>query len=293
MEKSLFDLLDKRAVIFDGAMGTELLARGIVLGDSAERFSPDFADIVIDIYKAYFDAGADVIHTNTYNATKISLGKKMEGKITAINERQAILAKNVCPKNGFIAGNLGPNGVLLECDGGECTPDMLFEAYSEQVAGLLKGQVDLFSIETMYYLDEAYAAIKAIKEACDLPIIASMTFNKVAEGFRTPVEEKTVAECIQFLEKSGVEAVGCGCTLGSFEMITLAKEMRKATKKPILIQPTAGAPLEVAGKNLYPINPERFAEDMLEIKDIGIEMLGGCCGTTAEHIKEMAKKAKK
>lgn len=287
MKKSILDLVKKRTVFFDGAMGTELIEKGLVLGDSAERFSPYFSEIISGIHKSYFDIGVDVIHTNTYSATKLALGKKMEGKIELINLRQVELAKEVCPKNGYVAGNVGPNAVLLEKDGGEYTLNMIQEAFVEQIGALTKGGIDLFSIETMYYLDEAIAAIKIAKEYNDIPIIAAMTFDSVVEGFRTPVDEKPVKECINQLEKAGADIVGCGCTLGSFEMIKLAKEIKEVATKPVIVQPTAGAPLTVAGKNLYPINPDRFAKDMLEIHKLGVEALGGCCGTTTEHIEKM------
>ena len=120
-----------------------------------------------------------------------------------------------------------------------------------------------------------------------------MTVDKVAEGYRTPVDNKDVKECIQRLEKTGADAVGCGCTLGSYQMIDLAKEIKSITKKPVIMQPTAGAPLTVAGKNIYPINPERFALDMVEIRKLGVEILGGCCGTNHLHIKKMIEEVKK
>ncbi|MHA1124834.1 MAG: homocysteine S-methyltransferase family protein [Candidatus Heimdallarchaeota archaeon] len=293
MKKSILELTKERTVFFEGAMGTELIERGLVLGDSAERFSPYFSEIISEIYKSYFDVGVDVVQTNTYGATIIGLGKKLEGKIQQINTRQAEIARNVCPKDGYIAGNLGPNAVLLERDGGEYSIDQLKEAYDEQVEALTKAGVDLFSIETMYYLDEAEAAIKSIKEKSDLPIIASMTFDTVAEGFRTPIESKDVKECIERLEKAGADFVGCGCTIGSYEMIALAKEIKKVATKPVIVQPTAGSPLTVAGKNLYPINPDRFATDMLEISNLGVEILGGCCGTTHKHIGKMIETIKK
>ncbi|NHJ49724.1 MAG: hypothetical protein FK733_18175 [Asgard group archaeon] len=293
MKKSIIDLIKSRTVFFDGALGTELLDKGLILGDSAERFSPYFSEIITDIHKSYFDAGVDVIHTNTYGATKISLGKKMEGKIELVNLRQVEIAKEVCPADGYVAGNIGPSAVLLEKDGGEHTIAMLEESFVEQVTAFVKGEVDLFSIETMYYIDEALAAIKVIKEQSELPIVAAMTFDKGAEGYRTPVDNKDVKECVKLLEKAGADVVGCGCTLGSFEMIELAKELKDAATKPVIMQPTAGAPLAVAGKTLYPIDPDRFAKDMVEIHKHGVEVLGGCCGTTVEHIKKMIASIKK
>ncbi|NHJ05616.1 MAG: hypothetical protein EAX90_12390 [Candidatus Heimdallarchaeota archaeon] len=287
MKKPIMDLIKERTIFFDGAMGTELIEKGIVLGDSAERFSPYFTEIITEIYKSYFDVGVDVIHTNTYGATVIALGKKVEGKVKQINLRQVEIARNICPKNGYIAGNIGPNAVLLEKDGGDYTLSMLREAFDEQVEALVTGNVDLFSIETMYYIEEAEAAIKSIQEQSDKPIFAAMTFGKVSEGYRTPVDNKDVKECIERLDKAGADVVGCGCTLGSYEMIGLAKEIKSITSKPVIVQPTAGAPLAIAGKNLYPINPERFANDMLEINKLGVDVLGGCCGTTKEHIKAM------
>jgi 5-methyltetrahydrofolate--homocysteine methyltransferase len=293
MKKPILDILKDRAIFFDGAMGSELTERGIVLGDSAERFSPYFSEIITEIHKSYFDAGSDVIQTNTYGANRIGLGTKLENKIELINLRQVELANNICPKNGYVAGNIGPSAVLLERDGGEFTISMIQEAIDEQVKALVKGGVDLFSIETMYYLEEAITAVKAIKESSDAPIFAGMTFDKVTEGYRTPIDSKNVAECIKELEKAGADVVGCGCTLGSFEMLALAKELKNVATKPIIVQPTAGSPLTVAGKNLYPINPERFAKDMLEMRKIGVEVLGGCCGTTHKHITMMIESVKK
>ncbi len=288
MKKSILNLAKQRAVFLDGAMGTELIEKGLVLGDSVERFSAYFSEIITEIHKGYFNVGVDIIHTNTYGATRIGLGKKLEDKIELINLRQVEIAKNICPKNGYVAGNIGPNAALLERDGGEYTLGMFEEAFNEQIAAMLKGNVDLFSIETMYYLDEAITAIKAIKSASsDIPIIAAMTFAKVEEGYRTTVDNKEVKECIEQLEKAGADVVGCGCTLDSFEMIGLAKKIKAVAKKPVIVQPTAGAPLTVAGKNLYPINPERFAKDMLEMKKLGVEFLGGCCGTSYKHIEKM------
>jgi len=292
MKKSILDVIKTRTIFADGAMGTELLERGLMLGESCERFLPYFSEIITDIHKSYFDAGVDVVHTNTYGATRISLGDKLKGKIELINARQVELAKNVCPKDGYVAGNIGPNAAVLEKDGGEYTLEMFHEAFDEQVKGLLSGKVDLFSIETMYYLDEAIQAIKAVKEQCELPIIASMTFDKLAEGYRTPVDNEPVKVCIEKLEKTGAEIVGCGCTLDSFEMIGLAKEIKAVAKKPVIIQPTAGSPLTVAGKNLYPKSPELFAKDMLEIYKLNVEVLGGCCGTNSKHIEQMIKTIK-
>jgi 5-methyltetrahydrofolate--homocysteine methyltransferase len=293
MKKPILEILKERAIFFDGAMGSELTERGIVLGDSAERFSPYFSEIITEIHKSYFDAGSDVIQTNTYGANRIGLGAKLENKVELINLRQVELANSICPKNGYVAGNIGPSAVLLEKDGGEFTIKMIQEAIDEQVKALVKGGVDLFSIETMYYLEEAVAAIKAIKESTDVPIFAGMTFDKVTEGYRTPVGNKDVAECIKTLEKAGADVVGCGCTLGSFEMLGLAKELKGVATKPVIVQPTAGMPLTVAGKNLYPINPERFAKDMLEMRKIGVDILGGCCGTTHKHIAKMIETVKK
>lgn len=293
MKKTILDLIEERTVFFDGAMGTELLEKGLVLGDSAERFSAFFSEIIAEIHKAHFDAGVDAIHTNTYGATIIGLGKKLEGKIQQINTRQVEIARSVCPKNGFVAGNVGPNAALLERDGGDYTLAMFREAFDEQIEALVKGGVDLFSIETMYYIEEAEEAIKSAKEASDIPIIIAMTFDKVAEGYRTPLDNKEVKESITRLEKAGADVVGCGCTLGSYEMIGLAKEIKKVATKPVIVQPTAGAPLIVAGKNLYPIDPTRFANDMLEIQKLGVEVIGGCCGTTTEHIKKMVEIVKK
>ena len=291
MKKEILELIKARKVFFDGAMGTELLDRGLILGDSAERFSTYFADIIKDIHKAYFDVGVDVIHTNTYGATKISLGKKMEGKIALVNLRQVELAREVCPKNGYVAGNIGPNAALLERDGGEYTLQMFQEAFEEQIDALIKGGVDLFSIETMYYLDEAKLAVKLIKEKCNLSVAVSMTFNKGEKGYATVMgitPEKAVVE----LEKAGADIVGANCGSGIEDIVEIARTIRPVTYLPLWIKPNAGVPQLREGKTIYPETPEEMVRFVPDLIKTGVSMIGGCCGTTPEHIRLIAKEVR-
>ncbi len=289
MKGNLFlNLVNDRIVFFDGAMGTMLLAAGLPSGGVPEIWNLEKPDVVMEVYQQYFNAGADVVHTNTFGASTLKLGVKGHAEqMEAINMAAVQLARRVCPENAFVAGDLGPSGEMLQ-PMGKATFEIFEEAFFLQAAALIKGGADIISIETMFSLDEATAALKGAKRAGNIPVVAGITYNKTPNGFYTMMGE-TIEQCANTLVENGADAVACNCTLGSSDFIELVRELRKATTKPILIQPNAGKPIPKDNITLYEQTPSEFAADIKRIIDEGADMVGGCCGTNAAFIEEMVR----
>ncbi len=286
IENLFMRLVSDRIVFFDGAMGTMLLEAGLPPGGVPEMWNLERPNVVMGIYQQYFDAGADVVHTNTFGGTALKLGTKGHAdQMEAINLAAVKLAKRVCPKNAFVAGDIGPTGEMLK-PMGEATVELLEEAFFFQASALIKGGADIISIETMFSLDEATAALKGAKRAGDIPVIAGITFNKTPNGFFTMMGE-TIEQCAATLAENGADVVASNCTLGSSDIIELTRELRKATSKPILIQPNAGNPVQKDDVIIYEQTPAQFAADIKRIIDAGADMVGGCCGTNAAFVKEI------
>jgi 5-methyltetrahydrofolate--homocysteine methyltransferase len=182
---------------------------------------------------------------------------------------------------------MGPTGKLLK-PFGDGTPEALEECFREQARALVKGGVDFISIETIFSLQEALAAVRGAKAIGNVLVIVSMTYNRTRKGFFTIMGE-SVKQCVAALEQAGADVIGSNCTLGSRDMIDLTKEIKAATKKPILIQPNAGKPVTRKGVTTYEQQPAEFARDGKRIKEAGAEMIGGCCGTNADFISELAR----
>ena len=289
MNENLFmSLVNDRIVFFDGAMGTMLLEADLPPGGVPEMWNLEKPEVVMDVYRQYFNAGADVVHTNTFGGSAPKLGIKGHAdQMESINLAAVQLARRVCPENAFVAGDLGPTGKMLK-PMGDATIEILEEAFFFQAAALIKGGADIISIETMFSLDEATAALKAAKRAGNVPVIAGITYNKTPNGFFTMMGE-TIEQCATTLAENGADVVACNCTLGSSDIIELTRELRKATTKPILIQPNAGKPIPKDTITIYEQTPSEFAGDIKRIIDEGADMVGGCCGTNAAFVREIVK----
>jgi 5-methyltetrahydrofolate--homocysteine methyltransferase len=277
-----------KTVIFDGAMGTMLIASGLKAGESPEMWNLEKPSVVMEIHRRYYEAGSHVVHTNTFggNPVKLSdrgLGEKME----SINLKAARIAKEACPEGKWVAGDIGPTGKLMK-PLGELDPKRAEEAFERQALALVQGGVDLLSIETMFSLQEALAALRGAKRQGEIFVIVSLTFNRTKRGFFTMMGEG-VGQVVCALEEAGADAVGSNCTLGSKDMIELTGEMRAATKRPLLIQPNAGKPVTRQGITTYQQSPVEFAEDGKKIRAAGADMIGGCCGTNESFIRELMK----
>lgn len=284
---AIFELAGKRTVILDGGMGTLLMAAGLKAGESPEMWNMEKPSFVEDIHRKYYEAGSDVVHTNTFGANRIKLADRhLSDRMEAINGQGARLARQACPPGKWVAGDMGPTGKLLK-PLGELSVEEAEEAFFTQAKALIEGGVDLLSIETMFSLEEALAALRAAKRLGRVPVLAGLTFNRAKKGFFTMMGE-SVNQAVSAFENAGADVIATNCSLGSRDMIDLTKELRAATKKPILIQPNAGKPVTQKVVTSYQQSPAEFAQDGKEIRSAGADMIGGCCGTTPEFIRALA-----
>jgi len=282
-------LLDKgKTILFDGAMGTMLMSAGLPQGKSPELWNLERPSLIEEIHSRYFEAGSEVVHTNTFGGNPLKLANQgFAGQMERINIEAVTIARNACPVGKFVAGDIGPTGKLLS-PMGDATPESMEVCFRNQAQALNRGGIDLISIETMFSLQEALAAVRGSRAAGSGLVIASMTFNRTKKGFFTMMGE-SVTQCVAALEEAGADVIGSNCSLGSKDMIDLAKEIRSATNKPILIQPNAGKPITRKGVTTYEQSPTEFAQDGKKIREAGAEMIGGCCGTNADFIAELAR----
>ena len=288
MRLRLLEILKSKTVIFDGGMGSMLIARGLGPGESPETWNLEKPEAVAEVQRLYYEAGADVVHTNSFGASPVKLADRGLGdQAEQINRRAAEITKSVCPAGKLVAGDMGPTGKFLK-PLGDLDPRDAEDSYRRQAESLLTGGADLISIETMFSLEETLAAVRAVKSLGNVLVIASLTYNRTKNGFFTMMGDGVV-KAVKALEDAGADAIGSNCSLGSAEMIELTAAIRAATHQPVLIQPNAGKPLAVDDAVVYQQTPAEFAADGLRIKAAGADMIGGCCGTTPNFIRELAK----
>ena len=284
---TLLDKAKKRTILFDGALGTMLMDSGHASTRSPILLNLEQPDIVADIHKRYFEAGSDVVVTNTFGGNPLKLAASgIEQQMEPFNREGVRLARSGCPDGKIVAGNMGPSGKMLQ-PFGPIEPDEMVDNFYRQAAVLIDAGVDLIAIETMYSLEEALAAVNGVKKAGDALLLVSMTYSHTQRGFFTIMGEN-VSRCSAALEDAGVDILSANCTMNSSEIIDLTAELRASTAKPILIQPNAGQPLTRDGKTYYAQTPKAFAADAQKIIAAGADMIGGCCGTTPEFIREVA-----
>lgn len=288
MAKTIFELIKEKTVLLDGGMGTELIRHGFPQGACPETWNVDNPEIVQKIHTSYFDAGSDVVLTNSFGGSKIKLEAHDQGeRCFELNKAAAILACSIKPEGKLIAGSMGPTGKFLK-PYGEFTEAEFEAAYSEQARGLSEGEVDFLLIETQYDLKEAVCALKGARKASDMPVFVTMTFNHTPRGFFT-IMGNSVEQCIQELEGQGVPVVGANCTVNSEEMVELVKDMRAVISLPIIAQANAGKPsLSQEGEVSYSQGMEDYVRFIPRIKENGANLIGGCCGTNPDYIREMA-----
>lgn len=270
----------KEILFFDGAMGTMLQKNGLKIGDLPENMNLTHPEVLLKIHKEYLDAGCTVITTNTFGANSLKFNNVEEIVTAGVNlAKKSIENYN---REVFVALDIGPLGRLLEpC--GDLPFEEAYNLFKEQVIAGENAGADLVLIETMGDLYEIKAAVLAAKENTNLPVLVSMIFDE--KGILlTGADIKTA---VVTLEGLGVDGIGMNCGLGPDQMLELLKEMKEYSSTPIFIQPNAGLPVSVNGKTTYNVTPEEFAEKQLQILKNGASTLGGCCGTTPEHIKAM------
>lgn len=270
----------------DGAMGTQLIDRGLKKGDCPDFWCIEKPDIVREIHKSYFDAGADVVTTNTFGSTPAKLKEfSLEDRVVEINKKAVELAKSVCPEGKYVAGDMGPTGLFLP-PVGNATLGEIRRSYEVQAKALAEAGADLLIIETQYDLREAIEALKAAKST-SLPVFVTMTFGKKRRGFFT-IMGNTPEESFKALQSAGADVVGANCTLSSSDFVDLTYILRKSTSLPLLVQPNAGQPKIDGDRIVYDETPRTFAENMKKMIDAGVNLVGSCCGSTPAFTKELA-----
>lgn len=288
MSDSIFEAIETGIVLLDGGMGTELIARGFPQGAVPESWNVERPEVVKEIHKNYFDAGSDVVLTNSFGGSTIKLNSySLADRCYELNHAAAFIAVEAKPEGKFVAGSMGPTGKFLK-PMGDYEENQFEAAYAEQARGLSDGGVDFLLIETQYDLKEAFCAIRGARSATDKPIFVTMTFNKGPKGFFTMTGNR-VAQCAEELEEHGAAAVGTNCTLNSEEMVDVIKTMRENTSLPIIAQANAGKPsLSTEGEVSYSQGLEDYVRFMPGMVEGGANLIGGCCGTNPEFIKRMA-----
>jgi len=284
------DILEKirrEGLIFDGAMGSMLISKGITGSEAPELWNLKYPDVIMDIHRAYYDAGSDVASANTYGASAIKLKKMgVTQSVEEVNRTGVRIAREACGKGQFVAGELGSLGDMLE-PMGPVSFDEAVDCFAQQAGFLEDEGVDVFLIETIFDINIAFAAIKAVRSVSKKPVFCSLTFKKMKKGFFT-IFGNSPKDSMNSLVDAGAFAVGANCSMGSRTMIDLAHEIRKGVDVPVIIMPNAGLP--EAGKDntvFYPEDEIFFADSIKKIRELGVEIVGGCCGTTPEYIKKI------
>ena len=295
---SLKERMSGGIFLLDGAMGTQLIARGIEVGKCNDYLNVESPDVVSDIHRSYFKAGSDAVLTNTFGANKYALGRhRLAEEAAKINSAGARIARKAGGEEKYVLGDIGPSGDFLE-PLGSLKPEELKEAFARQAKALLDGGVDGFIIETMTALDEVTIAIEAVKSVGGgVPVLASMSFDRAGDDFKTMMGvsvETAVAKIVSL----DVDAVGFNCgTVSLDEYVELAEKFVSAVRALsadviVYAEPNAGKPELVEDQAVYKVSPEDFAAAVEKIHSTGVNIIGGCCGTSPAHIKAVAMKLK-
>lgn len=286
-KKEFKELVNNKIIYLDGAMGSNLIKKGMPKGVCPETWILENRQIVVDLQKEYVDAGSKILYSPTFTANSSKLKEYgLQDNLYKINHDLVAITKEAAGDKAYVAGDITMTGILLK-PMGPMEFEELILIYKEQVDALLKAGVDLFVVETMMSLQETRAAVIAIKETCDLPIMATLTFE--SDGRTLYGTDATTAAVV--LSSLSVDAIGTNCSTGPDKMIPIIEAMAKVTDIPIIAKPNAGIPfMNQNGETEYNNTPKQFADEMENLIYAGASLIGGCCGTTPEYIEECCHK---
>ena len=283
-KKEFREYLNKGAIVLDGATGTNLMAAGMPIGVCPEAWVMEHQDVLYDLQSAYVKAGTNIVYAPTFTGNRIKLEEYgLEDRIEEINTELVRLSKRAVDGKALVAGDMTMTGKQL-FPLGDLMFEELVDVYKEQASILDHAGADLFVVETMMSLQECRAAVIAIKEVSDLPIMVTLSYNEDGRTlFGTPPETAVVV-----LQSLGVDAIGINCSTGPMEMVELVEKMAQYSTVPILAKPNAGLPELEDDKTVYKMTPQEFADAAVALVNAGASIVGGCCGTTPEHIKALS-----
>jgi 5-methyltetrahydrofolate--homocysteine methyltransferase len=282
----LLELLEARpVVVMDGAMGTRLMTLGLEPGECGDAWNLKRPNAVEEVLRSYAEAGADCVLTNTFGANPIALSRHgLEAQTEAINRAGVELARRAAGEQILVIGGMGPTGGLLE-PYGDLPAERIRQAFARQAEVLADAGADAVLCETFESGDEIKLALQGAREACGLPLIASMKFNREPSGrYRTMMGEAP-SRLVAVAGECRCTAVGSNCGRGIEELIPLVAELRGLTDLPLFAEPNAGMPRLVDGDTIYDEGPDAFSRFLPRLHDAGARIIGGCCGTTADHIR--------
>jgi 5-methyltetrahydrofolate--homocysteine methyltransferase len=269
----------------DGAWGTELMARGLTIGECPESMNLSKPEVLAEVAELYLVAGAELVTTNTFGGSPLKLASYgLEDQTEDINRRAVEVLKPVVDGRGYISASVGPTGKIME-PYGDTAPEAVSDAFRLQIGALVDSGADIICIETMIDLREAELAIQATRSlSADIPIIATMTFDATPRGFFTTMGTNVEKACTSLVD-CGADIVGSNCGNGIDTMVEIAAAFKDHSSGPIIIQANAGLPETRDGELFYPESPEFVAARVDRLMDLGVAIIGGCCGTTPDHVR--------
>ncbi|MBI5167010.1 MAG: homocysteine S-methyltransferase family protein [candidate division NC10 bacterium] len=291
MAEGFLERLKSEVLVCDGAMGTMLQARGLTGGACPELWNKNHPERVQEVHRAYFAAGCNMVETNTFGGNRLKLkGYGLEKDVADLNYLGARLAREVCPPGCFVCGSVGPTGHFLE-PLGDVSREEIYDVFKEQILALAEGGADVICIETMMDTEEAAIAVRVAKENTDLPVIATMTFELDRNGYRTMMGIDPVTAARRLTE-AGADVIGCNCVNGPEIALGVLQEMKPVTDRYLMAQPNAGLPQLIKGETVFELGPEVYAQKYPVLLEVRPHIVGGCCGTTPEHLAFVVKLVK-
>jgi 5-methyltetrahydrofolate--homocysteine methyltransferase len=294
MPSDLRDAWTKRVIVADGGMGTQLMAAGMQTGAAPELWNVDNAPAVADVHHRYHAAGCDFVTTNTFGGSRFTLSRHgLDARMAELNRAGAALARQAVGPGAWVLGDIGPFGDFLE-PVGDFKADDVREMFHEQALALRHGGADGIIVETMADPAELMLAIEAARQVADWPVLATFAFNRAGDAFATMMGA-TVQQCVDAAVQAGADAVGanCGTSLTVADYLDLGRQLVAAARgTPVIVQPNAGQPQLTAGSVQYAVTPADVAQLAHQLVAAGVKIVGGCCGTTPEHLAAVAKRVK-
>lgn len=287
MQKLIDRIKSGRPIAGDGAMGTMLQQHGFDASSCLESLNLTHPGFCQHISQLYIDAGAEILQTNTFGGSPIRLAEfGLEDKAEEINRTAALLVREIAGDKAWVTGSCGPCGRHLQ-PFGDLDSETFVASCKRQLSALVDGGMDALSIETIMDIEEAALAIRTAKEiAPEVVIMASVTLDKTQTGYKMPFGS-SINDVVRRLSEEGADVIGANCGTGMESMIEIAREFRDVSTKPVLIRPNAGLPEVSDGKPVWQETPEQFAIGTRKLLEIGVNIIGGCCGTTPDHIREI------